>query len=71
MVDFQKLIRPEPVVSPTDNTPKDHKSRKNSNVIKKIGRIIVKNKDKYRIQGKINEGSIKMVKLLDEKMKKK
>jgi cytochrome b subunit of formate dehydrogenase len=45
-----------------------HPKKKNSNVIKKIGRIIVKNKHHYRVNGKYNEGAVRMLNLLERKM---
>lgn len=50
------------------STEKEKKIKKNSNVIKKIGRIIIKNQHKYKKNGRGNKGVEKMMSQLEKKM---
>lgn len=47
------------------------KSKKNSNAIKKMGRIILKRLKQYKLEGQINTGVQKMMKMLGDRNNKK
>ena len=69
--DANKMMKFNPSEKILEEPLKGKKSRKNSNVIKKIGRMIIKNQHRYKLKGRSNEGAQKMMSLLEEKMKKK
>ena len=69
--DVNKMMEFNPSEKILEEPLKGKKGRKNSNVIKKIGRMIIKNQHRYKLKGRSNEGAQKMMNLLEEKMKKK
>ena len=61
---------PPPLII-SDQVAKERKTKKNSNVLKKMGRMILKNKHRYSARGKRNEGVDNMMKLFEGSTKKK
>ena len=55
--DANKMMEFNPSEKILEEPLKGKKSRKNSNVIKKIGRMIIKNQHRYKLKGRSNEGA--------------
>jgi hypothetical protein len=62
---FDRLNAPVEGVVKTRKTSGNKKGKKNSNAIKKMGRIILKKLKEYNFEGKINTGVEKMIELLE------
>lgn len=62
---FEQLNAPVEGVVKARKTSGNKKGKKNSNAIKKMGRIILKKLDEYKLEGKINTGVEKMIELLE------
>ena len=73
MVELNQIenASPPPPLIISDQVVKERKTKKNSNVLKKMGRMILKNKHRYSARGKRNEGVDNMMKLFEGKTKKK
>ena len=71
MVEVHQIVNasPPPPLTISDQVVKEKKTKKNSNVLKKMGRMILKNKHRYNAKGR-NKGVDNMMKLFEGKMKK-